>query len=592
MASVLAALFAYKRVIAQGVILVGAGVGIGVLLLPPAPEKPDVKAPVPDVVLVGEPLDARSDGALDRAMDRVRKYAAGSLVLKLPGGKTREIPRAALGAEIDRVYLAQLVAAVRDPSSPLRRARAGMSTAGAVKLPSAVGVNAPKALATLLALKDELDSPPSDARLDLASRKLVPEQPGFRVDVYATLARIDEAFARGEREVEAAADVIEPNVKAKDLGNVTFDEVLGYFETRYVNDKKREARTYNLRLAASKLDGHVVLPGQIFDFNKTVGARNEAAGYRVATVIASGELVDGIGGGTCQISGTLYAATFFAGMEILARTPHTRPSAYIKMGLDAAVAYPTINFKFKNTMPYPVVIHETVKDGIVRAEVLGPKRTQTVTFVRKIDEVIPFQEVERPDPKVPEGKKVLAQRGVPGFKLHRYRISRDGAFAVRERWNETYPPTNQIIRVGTGTDKELATPEDDQHAEYTADEYLTVTQGPEIRGAKNEPGGGMAETREAGKTGEVGWTQKAGMSHWESGRRGEDDAGDGGGKKDGASKDRDKDRDKDKADTDDKRDKKDKKSKDDAREKDRDRDRDDGKTDGKKRKKKGASSSR
>ena len=538
----LASLRPYKRGIAQGGILVGAGVSIGILLLPPAPEKPDLKAPVPDVVLVGEPLDARSEGASERALERVRKYTAGSVQLKLPGGKTREIPRAALGAEIDRVYLAQLIAEVRDPSSPLRRARQGMSTAGPVKLPSAVTVNAPKALATLLALKDELDSPPSDARLDLASRKLVPERPGFRVDVYETLAHIDQAFARGDAEVPAAADIIEPNVKAADLGNVTFDEVLGYFETRYVNDKKREARTYNLRLAASKLDGHVVLPGQLFDFNKTVGARNEAAGYRVATVIASGELVDGIGGGTCQISGTLYAASFFAGLEIVARTPHTRPSGYIKMGLDAAVAYPTINLKLRNPLAFPVVIHETVKDGVVRAEILGPKRTQTVTFVRKIDEVLPFQEVERPDPKVPEGKKVLAQRGVPGFKLHRYRIVREGPFAVRERWNETYPPTNQIIRVGTGTDKELLAPEDDQHPEYTADEYLTVTQGPDVRTAKNEPGGGTTESREAGKTGEVGWTQKAGMSHWESGRRGDDDAGDGGGKKDRAVPDEPKDK--------------------------------------------------
>jgi vancomycin resistance protein YoaR len=587
------ALRAHKRGIAQGAVLLSAGVGIGILLLPPAPERPDPKAPVPDVVLVGQPLDARSEGALERAMERVRTYAAGSLVLKLPGGKTKEIPRASLGAEIDRAYLAQLVAEVRDPSSPLRRARAGLSTAGPVKLPSGVLVNAPKALTTLLSIKDELDAPPTDARLDLASRKLVPEAPGFRVDVYGTLARIDDAFARGLPEVEAAAEVIEPNVKASDLGNVTFDEVLGYFETRYVNDRKREARTYNLRLAASKLDGHVVLPGQVFDFNKTVGPRNEAAGYRVATVIASGELVDGIGGGTCQISGTLYAASFFAGVEILARTPHTRPSAYIKMGLDAAVAYPTINYKFRNSLPYPIVIHETVKDGVVRAEILGPKRTQTVTFVRKIDEVIPFQEVERPDPKVPEGKKVLAQRGVPGFKLHRYRIARDGAFAVRERWSDTYPPTNQIIRVGTGTDKDLATPEDDQHAEYTADEYLTVTQGPDIRSAKNEAGGGMSETRDPGKTGEIGWTQKAGMSHWESGRRSEDDAGDGGGKKtSGDETDKSDKSDKsDKADKSDKQDKKEKSSKDKSDKKSK-KDADSSEKGGKKRKKKGASSER
>ena len=128
---------------------------------------------------------------------------------------------------------------------------------------------------------------------------------------------------------EAAVEVVKPNVLSAELGNVTFDEVLGYFETRYTTDKKHEARTYNLRLAASKLDGHVIPPGATFDFNKVVGPRNEASGYKVAPVIAQGELVDGIGGGTCQIAGTLHGAVFFSGLEVLSRTPHTRPSAYI-----------------------------------------------------------------------------------------------------------------------------------------------------------------------------------------------------------------------------------------------------------------------
>ena len=135
---------------------------------------------------------------------------------------------------------------------------------------------------------------------------------------------------------------------------------------------KYAARTYNLRLAASKLDGNVLLPGEIFDFNEVVGPRDEANGYKVAPVIAEGELVDGIGGGTCQISGTLHGAAFFAGLDIVERYPHTRPSAYIKMGLDATVVYPTINFRVKNDFDFPVVLHETVKNGVVRAEILGP----------------------------------------------------------------------------------------------------------------------------------------------------------------------------------------------------------------------------
>src|SRR5262249_19566011 len=161
---------------------------------------------------------------------------------------------------------------------------------------------------------------------------------------------------------------------------------------------------------------------ETFDFNQVVGARNEANGYKVAPVIAQGELVDGIGGGTCQIAGTLHAAAFFAGLDLGDRKPHTRPSFYIKMGLDAAVAYPTVTLELKNPYPFPVVLHQTVQGGMVRAEVLGPRRTRDVTFARRIDDVVPFAEKDVPDPALPKGARELKQRGIPGFKVTRWRI--------------------------------------------------------------------------------------------------------------------------------------------------------------------------
>ncbi|HEU4409389.1 MAG TPA: VanW family protein [Polyangiaceae bacterium] len=502
-------------------LLSAAGAAAVLLVLPPEAPGVDQAAPPPPARLGGEPLDLGAEGAGERALELVRKYAAAPVTLRLPGGRTRRVSRAALGAEIDRVYLAALVASARNPSSPLRRAHARGPKGAPLELPTAVVVNQERAMPALLSLKDELDTPPADARLDLDARKLVPERPGYRLDVYTTLARLDEAFARGAPEVEAAVEPLAPSLTAARLGNPSFDDVLGYFETHYAADKKGEARTFNLRLAASRLDGYVLLPGETFDFNKVVGPRNEASGYKVAPVIAQGELVDGLGGGTCQISGTLHAAAFFAGLEIASRTPHSRPSAYIRMGLDAAVAYPTINFKVKNPFPYPVVIHESVKDGVVRAEILGPKRRHTVTFVRKIDEVLPYQEQERPDPRLPQGVRVLSQRGVPGFKLHRYRVVREGPFALRERFNDLYPPTNQIVRVGTAADlpKDSPRPDDDNHAEYTADEFLSITQGVDLRPPKGKaeaPGGPTVESREAGRTGEPGWTRREGMPYWET----------------------------------------------------------------------------
>lgn len=521
------------RVIAIAVV---AGLASGFLLVPQVASPDDPKDPLPPLSLLKQQLP-QTDTAPKAALERVRRYAGSKLVLELPDGKRREIFVGELGGEIDKVRLANLVHDAQDRTSVLLRGYRAQSLEGPITLPVPVTLDRDRAQKALLTLKDELDRLPVDARLDLEARKLVPEQNGRLLDIDGTLGAIEEALGRGENKVRVVFEERKPKRVAAQLGAVAFDDILGYFETKYDRSSKFQARSYNLRLAASKLDGQVLLPGEVFDFNETVGPRDEANGYKVAKVIAEGELVDGIGGGTCQISGTLHGAAFFAGLDIVERYPHTRPSGYIKMGMDATVVYPTINFRLRNPFPFPIVLHETVKNGVVRAEILGPKRTRTVTLIRRIDSVLPYEEVERPDKDLPNGQRVLGQRGVPGFKLRRYRIIREGDNAVRERWDDTYPPTSQIVRVGAGemAKDSAKTPQDDQHPEYLADELLVSSQGPKLDAADGEEGatdatdtkkrddtadrgGVMRESREPGKYGTAGWTEQAGMPYWRGGQ--------------------------------------------------------------------------
>ncbi|MEO7035964.1 MAG: VanW family protein [Polyangiaceae bacterium] len=520
------------RVIA---IAVAAGVATGFLLVPHAESPDDPKQPLPNLVLLRQQLP-QTDNAQKMALERVRRYAASKLALELPDGKRREIFVGELGGEIDKVRLAALVHDAQDRTSLLLRAYHAQNQQGPITLPVPLTLDRERAEKALLSLKDELDRLPVDARLDLEARKLVPEQNGRLLDIDATLGAIEEALGRGEPNVRVVFEERKPKRTASELGAVAFDDILGYFETHYDRSARFQARSFNLRLAASKLDGQVLLPGEVFDFNETVGPRDEANGYKVAKVIAEGEIVDGIGGGTCQISGTLHGAAFFAGLDIVERYPHTRPSGYIKMGMDATVVYPTINFRIRNSFSFPIVLHETVKNGTVRAEILGRKRTRTVTLIRRIDAALPFEEVERPDKDLPNGLRVLAQRGVPGFKLRRYRIIREGDNAVRERWDDTYPPTSQIVRVGAGDlSKDHVKVQDDQHPEYVADELLVATQGPKLDAADQDEdgkkdddtsdrGGVTRESREPGKYGTAGWTEEAGMPFWRSGQTKPDSA--------------------------------------------------------------------
>lgn len=509
-----------RRFAALLAVFVASGLAITYLVLPPPPDAP---LPTPELRVAGAPVPQRGD-IVANALDMVRRHATGEIQLTLPNGSARPLRRNDLGIEINRVRLADFVREALRPESALRRAHDREKGGAPLDVPIPLSVDAEKAIARLLDLKVELDAPAIDAYVDLQEKKLKPEKIGYRLDVYGTLARLDAALRAGKGTVEASVDAIPPKLVAAQLGNVKFDQVLGYFETRYNQGAKFRDRTYNIRLAASRLDGVVVMPGEVFDFNDVVGPRDEAHGYRVAPVIAQGEIVDGLGGGTCQISGTLHGAAFFAGLEIVERFPHSRPSYYIKLGLDATVVYPTINYRFRNPFDFPVVLHETVAGGVVRAEILGPSRKLTVSYFRRIDEVVPFEEVERPTPRLPEGMRLLAQRGIPGFKTSSSRVVRDGAYAVRERWSDSYPPTQQIVSVGSGPRELESKAVDDNHPEYVVDEYLVITQGPEIRTPgvlAPEAGGGTVESREPGRTGAHGWTERAGLTRY----RAKDDGG-------------------------------------------------------------------
>lgn len=491
------------------------GAFAAVLVVPPreARSRGD-STPTPVVLLDRKPLplDGDADRTLEAARAIARDYVAMPLTVKVEGGRSISRPRSDLGARVDPERLRAVVAQLRDPHSAMRRAHHQVAGGKPLELPLPVGVDTTRAEAALLQVKDELDHAPRNARLDFKARKVLPDEPGHRVDVYATLARLDAAVQKGEGEITAVVETLPATRTAEQIREVRYDDVLGYFSTKYARDNAHEARTFNLRIAASKLDGHVLMPGETFDFNEVVGSRDEAHGYKVATVISQGELVDGMGGGTCQVSGTLHGAAFFAGLEVVDRRPHTRPSGYIKMGLDSTVVYPTITLKLRNPFPFPVVLHQTVEAGEVRAEILGPPRTRDVTFFRKISQATPFKEKEVRDPKIPKGERVLAQRGIPGFYVTRYRIVRDGPFAAREKSIDSYPPTVQIWRVGTGEPDKSFEPKDDGHAEYVADELLTVTQGPSARPGSTERGGATVESRVAGKYGSYGWTVREGFT--------------------------------------------------------------------------------
>lgn len=185
---------------------------------------------------------------------------------------------------------------------------------------------------------------------------------------------IDEAKAMLQEDKEEYAiplKVLYPSVTTNMIGSEAFPNLLSQYSTSY--STRDQKRTTNLRLAANKINGTVLMPGETFSYNKVVGERTIAAGYQEAPIYVSGKVVDGLGGGICQITTTLYNAVVYANLDIVERSNHQFVPSYAPASRDATVVYGSIDFKFKNNRDYPIKIVCSVQNGIANFQIYGLK---------------------------------------------------------------------------------------------------------------------------------------------------------------------------------------------------------------------------
>ncbi len=185
---------------------------------------------------------------------------------------------------------------------------------------------------------------------------------------------VDEAKALLQTEQEEYTiplKTLYPEVTTNMIGTEAFPDLLSTFKTTY-STRDRD-RTTNLTLAANKINGTVVMPGETFSYNTVVGERTIAAGYKEAPIYVSGEVVDGLGGGICQITSTLYNAVVYANLEIVERSNHQFVPSYVSASRDATVVYGSIDFKFKNNRDYPIKLVCSVSNGVAKFDIYGLK---------------------------------------------------------------------------------------------------------------------------------------------------------------------------------------------------------------------------
>lgn len=298
-------------------------------------------------------------------------------------------------------------------------------------------------------IHDEIYKEPVDAYITQNPTTVHPNVNGvnFAISVEEATKLLEE----DKEEYRVPLKITVANKTIRDLGEEAFPEVLGTFTTRY--DATNKNRSNNISLAAQKINGTVILPGETFSYNKTVGKRTKAAGFKEAGAYAGGKVIQEVGGGICQVSSTLYNAVVYANLEITERSNHCFESSYVAAGRDATVSWGTLDFKFKNNRQYPVKIEASANSGVNKITIKGIKEEKEyeVVIQSKVTSIIqmPVQYQENSD--MNEGEERIIQYGHNGCTSVIYKILKlNGATISTELMStDYYKPLERIIEKGT-----------------------------------------------------------------------------------------------------------------------------------------------
>ena len=289
----------------------------------------------------------------------------------------------------------------------------------------------------------ELYKEPKDAYYEENPLQIYSEVVGVSFDKDSA----KKAIETPSKEYIIPLQFVAPNKTIYDLDIDFFKDTLGFFTTKY-NITKSD-RSTNLELAAEKINGTIIAPGEIFSYNKIVGARTIEKGYKEAKIYSNGQVVDGIGGGICQISSTLYDTVVLANLEITERHNHQFVTSYLPAGKDATVSYGVKDLKFKNTRSYPIKIEMVVENGIVTCKILGLKE-QNEYDINIETETVSVTEPEiiyEQDNSLNLGQEKIKQYGSNGTIVNVYKITKKDKKKKKKELlsNDTYKSLEKII---------------------------------------------------------------------------------------------------------------------------------------------------
>ncbi len=298
-------------------------------------------------------------------------------------------------------------------------------------------------------IHEEIYKEPQDAYVQKNPTVVHPEVNG--IDFKISVEEAEELLKEDKEEYTIPLKITKPKKTINNLGEEAFPDLLATFSTRF--DGSNYNRNTNIKLAAKKVNGTVILPGEKFSFNTIVGSRTIEAGFKEGTAYVGGKVVPDVGGGVCQVSSTIYNTALLANMQIVERSNHMFTTGYVAASRDATVYYGSLDFVFKNSRKYPIKMVASANGGVCKVSIYGIKEEKEyeVIIQSKITSYINPTTIYKEDPTLEEGKEIVEQTAITGCRSEGYKILKLNGKTVSQTLlsKDTYKSRNKIVRRGT-----------------------------------------------------------------------------------------------------------------------------------------------
>lgn len=302
--------------------------------------------------------------------------------------------------------------------------------------------------ATMESIHTKLNQSVQNATLDKDNDyAIVEEKVGIDYDLDQALEEYKKTKEGETFTVDVS--VIQPTVTKEDLKENLFKDLLASYSTTVGGSSGRRT---NVGLAAKAINNKIVLSGEQFSYNKTLGKRTREKGYQEGSAIINGESTPTVGGGICQTSTTLYNAVLLSNLEIVTRRNHTYPSSYVPLGLDATVSWGSQDFVFENSSDYPIKIVSSYDGKTVNVKIYGTNLENiTVKMTNKVLSTKEYSTTYVDDPTLEEGKTKVKTSGETGYTVQTYRnVYKNGKLisTTKEAYS-SYKKRDKVVLRGT-----------------------------------------------------------------------------------------------------------------------------------------------